>query len=248
MGPNPVLSALNAGTVDPGQATNTGVMGLSTTDQVAAAGAARIVGAANQDVLAQYQGLNLTQNCMNGQGRVLTSVPLDVRFIQAAENPYIQADVVNSGATDETVVIGSVLAAAGAAPFFKTAASAADAATVADQNGANVRFLQGFGLLTCYTPVVINLLKLISTDSTQRNQPFKYQDLAYDNTVNGITNNTTSTFTRFDTDPNVVALGGAWILGPQNYITIVSKAGKDMTLIFGLAGIASVRSFKGANG
>lgn len=180
-------------------------------------------------------------------GTPLNSAVIDAHSVQSTENPYIQIDVENSGATDETLIIGSVLGIAGASPFFNASPSAADSATVADQNGAGVRFAQGFSQLVNLSPVIINGLQLISSDVTQRTQPWVYNSLTYDNTQCPITQNTTATFTRFDSDPDVVKLGGIWSLGPQTFISIKSKAGKDMTLIFYLVASASIRNYRKMN-
>ena len=181
-------------------------------------------------------------------GNDVMAATIDSTSVQSTENPFIQFDIVNSGATDETVVIGSVLGQAGASPFFGANPSAADSATVADQFGAGIRAVQGFGLFSNLTPTIVNGLQMISTDSTQRAQAFTYNSIAYDTTQCTIINNTTATFTRFDNNDSVIKLSGFWSIGPMQNISVVSKAGKDMTLIVYLAASASVRQYRGMNG
>lgn len=204
--------------------------------------AAQVALQSQEAVLAAYDKAGQDAIAMNGMN--VRSAIIDSTSVQSAENPYIQFDIVNSGGTDETVIIGSVLGLAGAAPFFGAAASAADSATVADQFGAGVRAVQGFGLFCNYSPVIVNGLQMISDSVTQRAQPFRYNSIAYDTTQCQIVNNTTATFTRFDSDPDVIKLGGIWSLGPMQNISILSKAGEDMSIIVYLVAAATIRNYR----
>lgn len=204
--------------------------------------AAQVGIASNDAVLKAFNKAGSISMCLNGDECQTASI--DTTSVRSVENPYIQFDITNQSETDANIIIGSVLGLAGAAPFYGAAASAADNPAVSDQFGAGVRAIQGFSGFVNHTPVIVNGLQMISDSSVQRAQPFKYNQIAYDTTQCQVIQNTTATFTRFDSDPNVVKLGGLYSVGPMQNISIVSKAGEDMSIIIYLVASASIRNYR----
>ncbi len=115
---------------------------------------------------------------------------------------------------------------------------------MSDQFGVNLRALQGFNSLVNSNNVLLVILQMISSDLTQLAQPFTYADLAYDAQLNGVAMNTTATFSRYDTNQNLVKLGGIWTLGDQTLVYVSSKSGKSMSITLTLASTASVKAFR----
>lgn len=203
-----------------------------------------IAQASNAQVLLDTFAKNGYQAVNCGNGNQVNVVPIETRFLQQTENRNPQYDISNADATDQKVILGSVLGIGGAYAFYGQNPSACDDALVSDQFGANIRAVQGFSNLVNHNPVIATIVQMISTDATQLNQPFTYNDITYDATVNKVTSNTTSTFTRFDTATNVVNFGGVWPLGPQTFLAVNSKATKAMTITLTMSATASIRSFR----
>jgi len=181
-------------------------------------------------------------NCRTG--KTVSVVSMDTRMLNQQENKNPQFDIVNSGLTDQKVIIGSVLGLTGAYAFYGQQVSGVDSANMADQYGTTMRALQGFTALCNYTPVIITTVQMISSDTLQINQPLSYNDVAYDSQVTSIRINTTSTFTRYDTLNTLVKIAGLWAVGPQAYLSINSKAGQSMSLTLTLNSTSSVKSFR----
>jgi len=202
--------------------------------------------AALRSIMDMYNKVNY--NTIRVGGMAIKSVSIDTRFVSNQENPFIQFDIENTDDNNHNIIFGGVLAIAGAAPFYGQPQSACDTPLVIDQRGPGIRAVQAFGSMVCHTPVIVSNIQLISDDATQRNQPWKYQDIAYDQTITPVVQNTTATFTRFDTDKDIVKLSGVWPLGPQTYLSINAIAKKRMTVVLFLSGTASPRDMRMMNG
>lgn len=179
-------------------------------------------------------------------GQVRESARIDMGQNQGQQNNIIQFDIVNNGtgAVDEVVRIGSLLAAPDAYKRYNTTASGVDSAKgITDNFGVNLQKCQGFSEMTNHKPVFIRTIKIISSDTTQLNSQFFHKYITPDFTIIPLTQNVAFTREKSDQATDLLIAKGSWMLSATNWLEFTSKATKSVSIVFELSSIADVRQF-----
>lgn len=160
-------------------------------------------------------------------------------------NKDIQFVITNAdaGGTNKLLRIGSHVGIEGNAVKLNVAAGCEGGANVSDQLGAKVLKVQGFSLITTTKPIVIDQIRVQSSDATQLSAALNYNAINPDTTVDARQVNLLATQTKqdFRTDLNIA--DGNWILDSTNYLEILSYGGKNMQIVVRIVGYANVTAF-----
>ncbi len=158
-------------------------------------------------------------------------------------NKDIQFNIVNAASANKLLRIGSVVSRELQCLLYGLTAGAEGSSGVSDQTGAKVLAVQGFGLLTTLKPVIIDQVKIQSSDDTQLNTIIQYKALNLDATVDTRAVNTLATQDKSDNRTNLNVINGNWILDATNYLEMTSYDAKSMNLVIRVAGYANVAAF-----
>ncbi len=176
-----------------------------------------------------------------------SAVIMETGIVQDRINSIIQFSIDNTGGghgDNKKVRIGSKAALPDNYLKYGLDAGAADDAAIADQNGVGCLAIQGFSDLVCSKPVIINEIKIFSSDQTQLNQPMRYRSLQLDGTVDELKRNLSWTQEKDDQRDNMVRIKGVFILDVQQFLEFNAKDNKTFDILMKVAGFSNVEMFK----
>lgn len=165
----------------------------------------------------------------------------------AQRNRNVQFDIANTGEghARQVLRIGSYAGVEGYYKLFDLTVSAADAASVSDQYGTKVVGVQGFSLLTCSKPMIVNEIRLISSDATQLYSSVAYKNINIDNTSETVALNLVASRDKSDQAADLVILRPrpgqiGWILDASKYFEFSLVDNKSVSIILYVSAIANV--------